>query len=140
LSRLRNSDLSQDTETPSNFLANLQDVLFQAGQIIDIRLALLIGLLAFFVAVGFDSSGHQAEAADLLRQTQASFAPAITVIEGGNLTADSDINGFTGQGINSDPASLATAQRLRHGILTGARMTSSRLTQAHFFTDLPSSR
>jgi hypothetical protein len=132
--------LSQDTETPSNLLANLQDALFQVGQIIDIRLALLIGLLAFFVVVGFDSSGNQAEAADLLQYRQMAPAPAITVVEGGNFTTDNDTVASVGQGVHSDTVSLATARRLRHGTLTGAVMTSSRLTQAHFFTDLPSSR
>jgi hypothetical protein len=132
--------LTQDTETPSNFLASLQDVLFQAGQIIDVRLALLIGLIAFFVAVGFDSSGNQAEAADLLRQSQMVPTPTITVVEGGNFTTDGTIAASVRQGTGRDITSLATAKRLRHGTLTGALMTSSRLTQAHFFTDLPSSR
>ncbi len=132
--------MSQDTETPSNFLANLQDALFQAGQIIDIRLALLIGLLAFFVAVGFDSSGNRAEAADLLRQSQRASAPSVTVLEVGAFTTNDDIVDFTQQPAKGDTSSLAMARRLRHGTLTSAVMTSSRLTQAHFFTDLPSSR
>jgi len=132
--------LSHDTETPSNFLANLQDVLFQAGQIIDLRLALLIGLLAFFVAVGFDSSGNQAEAADLLRQPHVGPTPAITLVKGMASSPTSDIAPTTSQSVGDDNSGLATAKRLRHGTLTGALMTSNRLTQAHFFTDLPSSR
>ena len=133
--------MSKDTETPSNFLANLQDVLLQAGQIIDIRLALLIGLIAFFIAVGFDSSGNQAEAADLLRQTQPLSAPTVTVTEKSiaNARANLTISGAQSTEGGGNTPGLSAAQRLRHGTLTSAMMTSSRLTQAHFFTDLPSS-
>lgn len=132
--------MSKDTETPSNFLANLQDVLLQAGQIIDIRLALLIGLIAFFIAVGFDSSGNQAEAADLLRQKPLS-APTVTVSERSmaNARANLTISGAQSTEGGANTPGLSAAQRLRHGTLTSAMMTSSRLTQAHFFTDLPSS-
>ncbi len=137
--------MSRDTETPSNFLANLQDVLFQVGQIVDLRLALLIGLLAFFVVVGFDSSGNRAEAADLLRQGQ--MVPAVSVAQPSIAIVETNVSGQAAdnavpgvQRAGSDIRRLATAKRLRHGTLTGAVMTSSRLTQAHFFTDLPSSR
>jgi len=129
--------LSHDTETPPNFLVHLQDVLFKVGQMIDIRLALLIGLLAFFVAVGFDSSGNQAEAAHLLRQHQASLVPNVTPADGDTLNRSSQLISSKTEAVSSN-ASVATARRLRHGTLTSAVMTGNRLTQAHFFTDLPS--
>jgi hypothetical protein len=130
-------DLSHDTEKPSSFWASLQNLLFQAGQLIDLRLALLMGLLAFFVAVGFDSSGNQAEAADLLRQSPVAPAPAVTIVEKAAFRPNERP---TTQSGGRETTTLETARRLRHGSLTSAVMTSNRLTQAHFFTDLPSSR
>lgn len=113
------------------FWVLVQDLAYQIFQVIDLRLALVIALIGFLVTVGFDSSGHAAAAADLGRPKAA--AATITLgpasIEGENAGAAFSLE--VGQ-------SLATAQRLRHGTLTSAIMTSSRLTDAHFFTDLPS--
>ncbi len=108
----------------------MQDVAFQVLQVVDIRLALLIGLAAFMLAVGFDSSGNHAEAADLLNRSSlvpvpvkmAQASPSYSVVEE----------------LPLGDAQLATAHRLRHGGLTSAIITNNRLTEAHFFTDLPS--
>lgn len=120
-----------DTESSATFWASVQDIAFQVLQIIDIRLALLIGLAAFMLAVGFDSSGNRAEAADLV--TRASLVPVRVSAQ-----ATSSPGSFT---VDAPPlasdAQLATARRLRHGTLTSAIMTNNRLTEAHFFTDLP---
>jgi hypothetical protein len=100
-------------------------------QVIDIRLALLIGLAAFMLAVGFDSSGNQAKAADLV--TQSSLMP-VRVSAPAAFAPD---NSFFVPSATAGDAQLATARRLRHGNLTSAIITNNRLTDAHFFTDLP---
>jgi hypothetical protein len=111
----------------STFWSSVQDTVFRVLQIIDLRLALLIGLAAFLVAVSFDASGNPAEAADLVNQ--ASLVPvAVTVTPEDLRPRDA---------LATPEASLAANSRLRHGGLTSALMTSSRLTDAHFFTDLP---
>ncbi|TVQ06792.1 MAG: hypothetical protein EA368_16135 [Leptolyngbya sp. DLM2.Bin27] len=121
-----------DTESSATFWASVQDVAIQALQLIDIRLALVIGLAAFMLAVGFDSSGNRAEAADLV--TRAAPVPVRVSVQ-----AAPSPRGYAAEGalLPSD-AQLATARRLRHGTLTSAIMTNNRLTEAHFFTDLPS--
>jgi hypothetical protein len=124
--------LLNDTESSANFWASVQGVVFQALQLIDIRLALLIGLAAFMLAVGFDSSGNRAEAADLVKS--ASLVP---VRVSAQPTPIARGYGADASLLSSD-AQLATARRLRHGTLTSAIMTNNRLTEAHFFTDLPS--
>ena len=128
----RSVTLLNDTESSANFWASVQDVALQVLQIIDIRLALLIGLAAFMLAVGFDSSGNRAEAADLV--TYASPVPVRVLAPTGSPGGFE--NGF-GLTAANDEAQFATARRLRHGTLTSAIMTSNRLTEAHFFTDLP---
>lgn len=121
-----------DTESSANFWASVQDFAFNVLQIIDIRLALLIGLAAFMLAVGFDSSGNKAEAADLV--TQASLVPVR--VSAYVTSAPGSFNVDAPQLIGD--AQLSTARRLRHGTMTSAIMTNNRLTEAHFFTDLPS--
>jgi hypothetical protein len=126
--------LLNDTESSANFWASVQGVVFQALQLIDIRLALLIGLAAFMLAVGFDSSGNRAEAADLV--TRASLVPVRVSAQPTPV-----VSGYgTDASLLSSDAQLATARRLRHGTLTSAILTNNRLTEAHFFTDLPSDR
>ncbi|MEA5449399.1 hypothetical protein VB780_12520 [Leptolyngbya sp. CCNP1308] len=121
-----------DHESPSTVWASIQDTVFQVVQIIDIRLALLIGLAAFMLAVGFDSSGNKAEAADLITGS-ASMPVSVSVAE------SSATYSFTGETL-VDNGQIATARRLRHGSLTSSIITSNRLTEAHFFVDLPSER
>lgn len=120
-----------DSESSPGFWGAVQDFAIQVLQVIDIRLALVIGLTAFMLAVGFDSSGNQAEAADLVNQ--ASLVPVRVstqrVAAPGNRVLAPTLVG--------DEAQLATARRLRHGHLTSAILTNNRLTEAHFFTDLP---
>ncbi|MBW4462234.1 MAG: hypothetical protein KME47_18645 [Nodosilinea sp. WJT8-NPBG4] len=118
-----------NTKSSSSLWTSLQDAAFWVLQIVDIRLALVIGLAAFMLAVGFDSSGNKAEAADLV--TGPSLVP-VSVSVAAAPSYDS-----AEQPLIKD-AQLATARRLRHGSLTSAIMTSNRLTNAHFFTDLPS--
>ncbi|MBD1875786.1 hypothetical protein H6F75_20080 [Nodosilinea sp. FACHB-131] len=118
-----------DTKSSSTLWSSVQNAAFWVLQIVDIRLALVIGLAAFMLAVGFDSSGNKAEAADLA--TGPSLVPVSV-----SVTATPSY-AFAGQPLVRD-AQLATARRLRHGSLTSAIMTSNRLTDAHFFIDLPS--
>ncbi|MBD2233222.1 hypothetical protein [Phormidium tenue] len=117
-----------DTKSSPTLWAYVQNAAFWVLQIVDIRLALVIGLAAFMLAVGFDSSGNQAEAADLVT------GPSLVPVSVSGAAAPS--YGFEEQPLSSNPQ-LATARRLRHGSLTSAIMTSNRLTGAHFFTDLP---
>lgn len=115
-----------DTDTPTTVWASAQDLALQVLQAIDIRLALLLGLAAFLIAVSFDSSGNPAEAADLAMHG----APVPVVIT----AAPQPV----AERFASDAAAqLATARRLHHGGLTSAIITNNRLTDAHFFTDLP---
>lgn len=118
-----------DTESSSTLWTSIQDAAFRVLQVIDVRLALVIGLAAFMLAVGFDSSGNKAEAADLA--TGSSLVPvSVSMAAVPSYTSEA-------QPPVSD-AQLATARRLHHGSLTSAIMTSNRLTEAHFFIDLPS--
>jgi hypothetical protein len=124
--------LVNDTESSTAFWSSAQDIVLQALQIIDLRLALVIGLAAFMLAVGFDSSGNQAEAADLVGQT--SLVPVTSSIQAaeGSPRYTPDLESA------ARDARSSAAQRLRHGTLTSAIMTGNRLTEAHFFTELPS--
>lgn len=118
-----------DTKSSSTFWSSVQDAAFWVLQIVDIRLALVIGLAAFMLAVGFDSSGNKAEAADLV--TSASLVPVSV-----NVAAASS-DAFEGPSSVGD-TQLVTARRLHRGSLTRAVITNNRLTDAHFFIDLPS--
>lgn len=120
-----------NTESSPAFWSSAQDVAIQVLQVIDIRLALLVGLAAFMLAVGFDSSGNQAEAAHLV--TQASLGPVRISAQ----AAASPGNSFLEPSAVAGDAQLAAARRLHHGNLTSAIITNNRLTEAHFFTDLP---
>lgn len=118
-----------DTKSSSTLWTSVQDAAFWMLQIVDIRLALVIGLAAFMLAVGFDSSGNKAEAADLV--TRSSLVPVSVS------TAAAPNYAVEGQSPVGD-LQLATARRLHRGSLTRATITSNRLTDAHFFIDLPS--
>lgn len=118
-----------DTKSSPTLWAYVQNAAFWVLQIVDIRLALVIGLAAFMLAVGFDSSGNKAEAADLV--TGPSLVPVSVSV------AAAPSYAFAEQPLATD-AQLATARRLHHGSLTSAIMTNNRLTDAHFFIDLPS--
>lgn len=122
--------LPKDAE-PSSSWRWLRGWAAAALQLIDLRLALVIGLVAFLIAVSVDSAGNPAEAADL-RQGATQPIPVQAVSGGAGLgLADDAANGA------ADLQQLSTARRLRHGMMTSAIMTSNRLTEAHFFTDLP---
>ncbi|MGB3137116.1 MAG: hypothetical protein WBG38_13375 [Nodosilinea sp.] len=116
-----------DPDSSPTLLTSVQNVATWVLQVIDVRLALLIGLAAFMLAVGFDSSGNRAEAADFASQSlvPVGLSPALTPP---STLLVSPTTGSTQR---------ATAHRLRHGTLTAPILTSSRLTDAHFFTDLP---
>ncbi|MFH7244466.1 MAG: hypothetical protein ACHWZW_16645 [Spirulina sp.] len=101
-----------------------------ARQVVDLRLAFVIGLLAFMIAVSVDSGGNAAEAADLVN---SAYRPAATVITA-SVTNPSP---STLPAADANGATPATARRLHHGMMTSAIMTSSRMTEAHFFTELP---
>lgn len=112
--------------TPPSLWNRLQDWAYFFLQIVDLRVALVMGLLAFLVAVSVDSGGNAAAAADLPPQPPI---PVVAVpIQGDRSSAGPE---------SLPPSELITARRLHHGTLTSAIMTSNRLTEAHFFTDLP---
>ncbi|MFQ4136628.1 hypothetical protein PGN35_009930 [Nodosilinea sp. PGN35] len=120
-----------DSESSSTLWATVHDVAFQVLQVIDIRLALLIGLAAFMLAVGFDSSGNQAEAADLINRS------SLVPVRVAPVSPSSSSYSLAGESSVGD-AQLAMARRLHHGGLTSPIITNNRLTDAHFFTELPS--
>jgi hypothetical protein len=99
-----------------------------ARQVIDLRFACVIGLLAFMIAVSVDSGGNAAEAADL---THSAYRPALVVI------ASTSQPQSTVLATDAEETTPATVRRLHHSRMTSAIMTSSRMTKAHFFTDLP---
>lgn len=112
-----------DHTSPLSVAQRLQHWSQVARQVIDIRLALVIGLLAFMVAVSVDSAGNAAAAADL----PSSARPAVVVTLIPETAAE----------LPDGVVSAATARRLHHGTMTSALTTSNRLTEAHLFTDLP---
>ncbi|WP_017302448.1 hypothetical protein [Nodosilinea nodulosa] len=126
--------MPQDSNSSPALWATLQAIALAVLQVLDLRLALLMGLAAFMLAVGFDSAGNPAKAADLV--TQAALVPtrvsAPTAVSGGS-AVDSAMEPLAA----IDDARQAASLRLRHGTLTSAIITSNRLTDAHFFTDLP---
>lgn len=127
--------MAKDVE-PTSVWDWLQAWADRALQIIDLRLALVIGLITFLVAVSFDSAGNSAEAADL---TQAgSFVPIPVRVVSVNPGLSASLGTVAQISNPTQDESWATARRLRHGMMTSAIMTSNRLTEAHFFTDLQS--
>lgn len=117
-----------DSEPSPDIWASVQAIAIQVLQAIDIRLALLIGLAVFTLAVGFDSAGNQAKAADLsMRSVPVRVLSPATFPDSGVLQSSAAI----------DDAQQETSRRLHHGTLTSAILTNNRLTDAHLFTDLP---
>jgi hypothetical protein len=127
--------LSNEVEPSSTLWASLQAWAYQGLQIIDLRLALVISAIAFLLVVSVDSAGNPAEAADLAARSPQVPVSFIQVDSAPGLSDPSFNQAFTAPAIGG-PSS--PAYRLHHGTMTSAIMTSSRLTQAHFFTDLPS--
>jgi hypothetical protein len=126
--------LSNEVEPSSTLWASLQAWAYQGLQIIDLRLALVIGAIAFLLVVSVDSAGNPAEAADFARAPQVPVS--LVQVDSASGLGDPSFNrGFTAPELGH-PSS--PDYRLHHGTMTSAIMTSSRLTQAHFFTDLPS--
>jgi hypothetical protein len=94
-----------------------------ARQVIDLRLALVMALLAFVLAVSLDSAGNAAEAADLANATYRP-GPLVTIVAS-----------QPSPSMASAPA-LEAPRRLHHGLMTSAILTNNRLTEAHLFTDV----
>ena len=128
-----------DSEDPSNFWQQLSEWGLAVLQIIDLRLAILLAVAAFLLAVGVDSSGNLASAADLGNaslQVSAMASPQPVPTAASSLTVESAQAQAAPENTYLNP-NPALAQRLHHGELTSHILTSSRLTSAHFFTDLP---
>ena len=134
---LRVVALSHESESSLTLWSLLQDWAYQSLQLIDLRLALVLALIGFLVTVGLDSGGNPAAAADLVNPgvlpvpVAAVERYSVSDSWSGSRSAQAQVPALEAQ-------QLATARRLRHGTLTSAIMTSNRLTEAHFFTDLPS--
>ena len=118
--------MAQDSASPS-ISQRLRAWGQMAQQVIDVRLALVMGLLAFVLAVSVDSAGNAAEAADLANST---YFPAVAV----TVVAPQPSGSAAASPALDEPA---VARRLHHGILTSAILTNNRMTEAHFFMDLP---
>ncbi len=123
-----------NTEPSTAVWASLKETALQVLKLVDIRLALLICLATFMLAVGLDSSGNAAQAADLVGQSSpvpvtlsAGAEALLSIPQNYPASVDSEVQ-------------QATARRLRHSSLTGASLINNRLTDAYLFTDLPSER
>lgn len=109
-------------------------------RLIDARLVLCLGVAIFFLAVGVDSSGNYATAADL---GAVSVVKEASVGLGDLVAAPTRIAPDLKSGAQQpDEASYLEfdpeiANRLSHGELTRAVLTGSHLTRAHFFIDAP---
>ncbi|MBF2077235.1 MAG: hypothetical protein IGR76_01615 [Synechococcales cyanobacterium T60_A2020_003] len=98
------------------------------GKAVRWRVALLVGIVIFAIAVGIDSFQHQASAAGMSADGVAEMSLTTAKIERQSFaTPTSSRHTY----LEYDPN---TAERLSHSDLTSAMMTRSRLTSAHFFT------
>jgi hypothetical protein len=97
-----------------------------------VRFVLLLGIVVFLTAVGFDSL-QQASAADLPteRLGLAATAPRLALV-----SRSARSNAQRSQKPQKSYLSFdaATANRLSHSDLTSASMTRSRLTSSHLLT------
>ncbi|MBD0267273.1 MAG: hypothetical protein ICV77_03160 [Cyanobacteria bacterium Co-bin8] len=123
-------------EGSQNLLQMLLNWGYWVLRLIDLRLAIVIGSSVFLLAVGLDSSANYATAADLrqasIQATPAAFNQAQVLKRvPKQVQPEPDLEDEASY-LEFDPA---IANRLKHGDLTSASLTSSRLTRAHFFTD-----
>lgn len=110
---------------PPSVWRRLRDWGQMAQRMIDLRLALIVGVLAFWVAVSFDSGGNLAAAADL---TMATTSTAVT---------QSPLPSDDGPVVAPDP--LAALGGLHsHRAITRATVTKGHLTRARLVTSRPS--
>lgn len=119
------------SEEPPSITQNASSWLKTLWHRLTVRFVLLLGILVFLTAVGFDSL-QQASAADmpierlsltthLSPSTEANHSPRVTTQQ---RMAPKTYRDFDAQ----------TANRLGHSDLTSASMTRSRLTSSHLFT------
>jgi hypothetical protein len=105
------------------------------GQRLALRFVLVVGLVIFLAVVGIDS-WHQASAADMT----AAPHDVTATMESGPRQANVSGHQLDTLAIRADLApsdwrfNVATAERLGHPDLTSARLTRSRLTTAHLFS------
>ena len=119
--------LNSEVEDIPSWQQRLTNWSYALLKIIDIRLAIVVGITAFLLAVGIDSSGNLASAADYAPSASADFPIATDTLA--PAVAPRDEASY----LEYDPA---IAARLRHGEVTSAILVGNRLTRAHFFTDL----
>lgn len=133
--------MSKELKPPLLFLAPFQDWGKQALHIIDLRLALVIGLLAFLMTVSFDAARNPAEAADFANRPGSLLGLLpVTVVNDAPGTADSlsRWDAATAISTQATDSPLAPAHQLHHGMLTTASIVNDRLTAARFSTGRPS--
>lgn len=118
--------MKSEAEDLPSWRQRLTDWGYALFQVIDIRLAIVIGITVFLLAVGVDSSGNPASAADYAPSEATDFPLAAEGVS----TAKTE---YATTYLDYDPQ---TASRLRHSEVTSAALTTSRLTRAHFFIDV----
>lgn|GEM_PF-1167867 len=129
--------MSKELKPPLLFLAPFQDWGKQALHIIDLRLALVIGLLAFLMTVSFDAARNPAEAADFANRPGSPLGLLpVTVVDDAIHPADSlsRWDAATAVSAQSTDSLLGPAHQLHHGMLTTASIVNDRLTTARFST------
>ncbi len=127
--------MSKELKPASTLWMALQGGVRLALQVVDMRLALVIGFLAFVITVSFDAAGHPAEAADFGHRpgTESGLLP-VTVVQrweradlpasSGNVVA---LNPTTDQAINRQREPLSESH---HGMITSASLIDDRITAA----------
>lgn len=119
-----------DNEEPLIGMRDAQNLIKALWQRFAVRFVLLLGVVAFIVAVGIDSFQHQASAAAIrsttLEISAFSSAPSSLPDELSLVTEASEDTYLE--------FDVKTAERLGHSDMVGASLTRSRLTHAHLFT------
>lgn len=120
----------QQPTVGSGYMTRPSDWLKALWRRLTFGFVLLLGVAVFLTAVGIDSL-QQASAADMSSATDPSRELPFAV----NLSSSPEMSGAnqpstTGSYLEYD---AATANRLRHRVLTSASLTESRLTSSHLF-------
>ncbi|HEY9881121.1 MAG TPA: hypothetical protein V6D29_21860 [Leptolyngbyaceae cyanobacterium] len=126
-----------DSKKSGSWLKQLLNWSYWLIRLIDVRLALVVGLGAFLLTVGVDSNNY-ATAADLREasvQTINLAAPHLSHAASGHVESEPKQTSETTY-LEFDPA---IAHRLSQGALTRAVFTGSHLTRAHLFTQTANS-
>ncbi|NJL48540.1 MAG: hypothetical protein HC929_14980 [Leptolyngbyaceae cyanobacterium SM2_5_2] len=113
-----------------------------ALQVIDMRLALVMGLLAFLITVSFDAARNPAEASDFTNRArfQAGLLPVTVVQRQANAaqgTAKSSLETATATSAQATDSQTQLHYSPHHGMITSASVVDDRITAARFLSGQP---